>query len=119
MGGHVWEFLVLNENCGLLRQGEGGSEALHKVERQNRQYGSRKTSIAAGNDDMFRLAFVQSDPGIRSLDRKPFCSVCRNDNHFTRGCKVRFPGPSGREDDVLVSGFLTTREEEPTEQINL
>jgi len=36
-----------------------------------------------------KLAFVQSDPGIRSLDRKPFCSVCRNDNHFTRGCKVR------------------------------
>jgi hypothetical protein len=55
--GHVWEFLVLNENCGLLRQGEGGSEALHKVERQNRQYGSRKTSIAAGNDDIFRLFF--------------------------------------------------------------
>ena len=82
---------------------------------------------------------MQSDPGIRSLDRKPFCSVCRNDNHFTRGCKVRwrlniqilillafssngyyrFPGPSGREDDVLVSGFLTTREQEPAEQINL
>ena len=31
----------------------------------------------------------------------------------------RFPGPSGREDDVLVSGFLTTREQEPAEQINL
>ena len=67
--GHVWEFLVLNENCGLLRQGEGGSEALHKVERQNRQYGSRKTSIAAGNDDMFRLFFGHFRPLISVMRR--------------------------------------------------
>ena len=31
----------------------------------------------------------------------------------------RFSGPTGREDDVLVAGFITSREEEPTEQINL
>ena len=51
---HTWEFVVLNGNCGLLRQGEGGSESMHHVERQNRQYGSRKVSLAKGNEDTFR-----------------------------------------------------------------
>ena len=52
--GHTWEFLVLNNNCGLLRQGEGGSESMHHVERDNRQYGSRKVSLVEGNEDTFR-----------------------------------------------------------------
>ena len=51
---HTWEFIVLNENCGLLRQGEGGSESMHHVERKNREYGSRKVSLAKGNEDTFR-----------------------------------------------------------------
>ena len=52
---HTWEFMVLNENCGLLRSGEGGSESMHHVERTNRQYGSRKVSLMKGNEDTFRL----------------------------------------------------------------
>ena len=51
---HTWEFVVLNGNRGLLRQGEGGSESMHHVERKNRQYGSRKVSLAKGNEDTFR-----------------------------------------------------------------
>lgn len=56
---HTWEFLVLNQNCGLLRQGEGGSESMHQVERKNRQFGSRKVSLAKGNEDTFRWAVLQ------------------------------------------------------------
>ena len=52
---HTWEFMILNENCGLLRSGEGGSESMHHVERTNRQYGSRKVSLMKGNEDTFRL----------------------------------------------------------------
>ena len=52
---HTWEFMVLNENCGLLRSGEGGSESMHHVERTNRQYGSRKVSLMKGNEDTFRF----------------------------------------------------------------
>ena len=52
---HTWEFMVLNENCGLLRSGEGGSESMHHVERTNRQFGSRKVSLMKGNGDTFRL----------------------------------------------------------------
>jgi len=62
---------------------------------------------------------VQSDPGVRSLDRRPYCSRCKTEDHFTRGCKARFSGPVGREDDVLVASFMTTREEEPEEQRGL
>ena len=35
---HTWEFVVLNGNCGLLRQGEGGSESMHHVDRQTVTY---------------------------------------------------------------------------------
>ena len=54
--GHTWEFVVLNENCGLKRQGEGGSESMHKVERANRLHGSRKVSLMKGNEDTFRCS---------------------------------------------------------------
>ena len=53
---HTWEFMVLNENRGLLCSGEGGSESMHHVERTNRQYGSRKVSLMKGNEDTFRLS---------------------------------------------------------------
>ena len=66
-----------------------------------------------------RLASAQSDPGVRSLDRRPFCSQCKTSEHFTRGCPVRFAGPFGCEDDVLVESFLTKREYEPEEQRGL
>ena len=52
--GHTWEFIILNNNCGLLCQGEGGSESMHHVERDNRQYGSRKVLLVEGNEDTFR-----------------------------------------------------------------
>ena len=55
---HSWEFMVLNNNCGLLRYGEGGSESMHHVERANRQHGSRKVSLMKGNEDTFRLTFL-------------------------------------------------------------
>ena len=62
---------------------------------------------------------AQSDPGVRSLDRRPFCSQCKTSEHFTRGCPVRFAGPFGCEDDVLVESFFTEREYEPEEQREL
>ena len=62
---------------------------------------------------------MQSDPGVRSLDRRPYCSLCKSEEHYTRGCKARFSGPAGREDTVLVASFLTSREEEPEEQRGL
>ena len=63
---------------------------------------------------------MQSDPGVRSLDRRPHCSICKTaEDHFTRGCKARFSGPAGREDIVLVASFMTAREEEPEEQRGL
>ena len=40
-------------------------------------------------------------------------------DHFTRSCPVRFAGPVGREDDVIVQSFLTKREDEPEEQRGL
>ena len=55
---HSWEFMVLNNNCGLLRYGEGGSESMHHVERANRQHGSRKVSLMKGNEDTFRLTLL-------------------------------------------------------------
>ena len=66
-----------------------------------------------------RLASAQSDPGVRSLDRRPFCSQCKTNDHFTRSCPVRFAGPVGREDDVIVQSFLTKREDEPEDQRGL
>ena len=68
---------------------------------------------------IIRQAFAQSDPGVRSLDRRPYCSVCKCNSHFTRGCPVRFAGPALREDDSLVNSLLTTREEEPEGQRGL
>ena len=62
---------------------------------------------------------MQSDPGVRSLDRRPYCSLCKTEEHYTRGCNARFSGPAGREDAVLVASFLTGREEEPEEQRGL
>ena len=69
---HTWEFLVLNGNCGLLRQGEGGSESMHHVERQNRQYGSRKVSLAKGNEDTFR----SDNAHIKFLGTKTMAIIC-------------------------------------------
>ena len=66
-----------------------------------------------------RLACAQSDPGVRSYDRRPFCSQCKTSDHYTRSCPARFSGPLGREDDVIVASLLTTKEEEPEEQRGL
>ena len=70
-------------------------------------------------NNICRLASAQSDPGTRSLDRRPYCSQCKTSEHFTRGCPVRFAGPVGREDDVLVQSFFIKREDEPAEQRGL
>lgn len=71
---HTWEFMVLNENCGLLRSGEGGSESMHHVERTNRQYGSRKVSLMKGNEDTFRFVNnIHLDNTV--LYNKSWCSV--------------------------------------------
>lgn len=51
---HTWQFLVLNHNTGLKKQGEGGSEATHKVERNTRYHGARKMSLIKGNEDTMR-----------------------------------------------------------------
>ena len=68
---------------------------------------------------LHRLACAQSDAGVRSYDRRPFCSQCKTSEHFTRSCPVRIAGPFGLEDDSLVAALLSTREEEPEEQRGL
>ena len=65
------------------------------------------------------MSCAQADYGVRSLDRKPWCSVCKVETHYTRSCHKRYYGPMLREDDALVQYFLTTKEEEPEEQKDL
>ena len=118
--GHSFEFIVLNQNCGLKTVAEQGSEATHRVERDIRDHGSRKVTLVKGDEDTFRHTSAASDPGLRSLDRKPWCSFCKKESHSTRGCKRRFLGPHGSEDDALVENFMLEKNEpEPENQIAL
>ena len=96
-----------------------GSEAGHKEERYAREHQSRKCDLISGDIDSFRHKWTASDPGIRSLDRMPWCSVCETDQHWTRGCGLRFQGPAGMEDDELIKSFFCTKETEPDNQKDL
>ena len=116
---HSWEMIVLNNNFALLSESEQGSEAGHKEERYARQHQSRKCDLISGDIDSFRHKWAASDPGVRSLDRMPWCSVCRTDQHWTRGCTVRKLGPAGLEDEVLIQSFFCSKDCEPADQQNL
>ena len=118
--GHSFEFIVLNQNCGLKTVGEQGSEATHRVERAIRDHGSRKVTLVKGDEDTFRHSAAASDPGLRSLDRRPWCSFCKEEGHTTRRCKKRFLGPHGSEDDQLVEIFILEKNQpEPEDQVAL
>ena len=117
--GHSWEMIILNRNYGLLTESEQGSECSHKEERRNRQYLSRKCDLLSGDIDTFRHKYAAGDPGVRKFDRRPWCSHCKDDTHFTHGCVVRKMGPHLREDDFAVNSFFCTEETEPAEQKDL
>ena len=64
----------------------------------------------------WRHGYASSNPSVRALDRRPWCSSCKVDTHFTRGCKKRFEGPHQQEDDALVDSFLCSKEGQPENQ---
>lgn len=134
--------IVLNKNHGLMNISEEGSESSHKEERNNRYGGLNTPKLPklkyAGSTYRGRLTWCQvtqtptgaghtstvvwwcirhkwaaGDPGVRSLDRQPWCSICNSTVHFTRGCKAKLLGPMGRELDVMVMELLCTSDNEP------
>ena len=98
---------------------EQGNESLCSIQRTVRLKGSRKETLVKGDTDTVRHGFASSDPSIRALDRRPWCSTCNVDAHWTRGCKVRYKGPHDKEDESLVSSFFCTTATEPDDQKNL
>ena len=58
MLGHSADVIILNQNRGLLRIGEQGSESLHKVQRLGRVAGARKASLLLGDVDTLRLVYT-------------------------------------------------------------
>ena len=116
---HTWEMIILNKNCGLMAESEQGSECSHKEERHAREHQSRKCSLVSGDIDTFRHKWGASDDGVRSFDRRPWCSFCMSDQHWTHGCKARVCGPHGLEDDAIVNSFFCDEFDEPDDQKDL
>ena len=116
---HTWEMIILNKNHGLMNESEQGSECSHKEERHAREFQSRKCDLVSGDTDTFRHKWGATDDGVRSFDRRPWCSFCSTDKHWTHGCKARMFGPHGLEDDAIVQSFMCDELEEPEDQKNL
>ena len=116
---HTWEMIVLNNNHGLMAESEQGSECSHKEERHAREHQSRKCDLVSGDTDTFRHKWGATDDGVRSFDRRPWCSFCSTDSHWSHGCKAKVFGPHGLEDDAIVNGFFCEEFEEPEDQRNL
>ena len=68
---------------------------------------------------IIRHKWAAGDPGVRSLDRQPWCSNCKSPDHFTRSCRVGVLGPMGREIQVMVMSLLCSPENEPESQKGL
>ena len=79
---------------------------------------ARKTSLFENMKDVFTHKWADSDPVIRSFDRKPHCARCGG-SHWTVSCPSKaqtlFSG-----DDALVQMFLIDEgETEPEDQVKL
>ena len=77
---------------------------------------ARKCDLISGDEDTFRHKWAAGDPGVRQFDRRPWCSTCNCDSHFTHSCPVRKYGPILREDDSAVEEFFCEPENEPEDQ---
>ena len=67
---HSTELIVLNGNRGLKRLAEEGNESLHSNQRKTREHAARKFSLAAGDEDTFRLILIKLNTNSKTFTRE-------------------------------------------------
>ena len=92
------------------------SECSHKEERNNRRFLARKCDLISGDIDTLRHKWAAGDPAVRKYDRRPWCTACKCDSHYTHSCKAGQYGPMSMQDDSLINFFFCTEDTEPEEQ---
>ena len=103
--GHAPNLIRKNNRRGLHNMSEEGSEGSHKVLKQIREHGARKTSLEENLFDSFRKMHFISDATIRDLRRKLYCSKCFANDHTIRSCpKVKEKEKS--DDDVIFENLI-------------
>jgi len=123
---HTWEQILLNDCYGLANESEQSMESSHKTQRYLKEHCARKTSLKDNLSDQLRRDWASGDPLLRKFDRKPKCTRCQEDGHWTRGCPSKKTREEceeedeERNDDLVVSSLiLQNNEEEPHDQITL
>ena len=69
---HSTELIVLNGNRSALqkRLAEEGNESLHSNQRKTREHAARKFSLAAGDEDTFRLILIKLNTNSKTFTRE-------------------------------------------------
>ena len=67
---HSTELIVLNGNRGLKRLAEEGNESLQNNQRKTREHAARKFSLAAGDEDTFRLILIKLNSNSKTFTRE-------------------------------------------------
>ena len=104
---HAAEAIKDNECRGLLNQSEEGSEASHKKIKHLRLKAARQISLNANLEDVFNTLWIDSDFQVRSYDRTPTCSHCKEDGHWTRSCPKKHAKNKPKTPDDLIIESLT------------
>ena len=99
----------MNGGFGMGDFSEEALETLHKYIRRYRELLARKNNIFNNFHDVWKALMVRSDPKIRSWKRKLTCSVCKQEGHTKRSCKLReelTKQGCENEYDALFNSFL-------------
>ena len=98
--------MELNGGRGLGMLSEEGLETIHKLLRRYRETRARKTSLDDNLKDVFHLLLLRSDPRVRDMFPKLYCSRCKVHGHTVRKCTVgSAANPMTEEDQIVLSFF--------------
>ena len=83
---HTWELIEFNSGYGCGEYSESGLEANHKFLRFYRRVLSRKCDPLRNLTDCITRLWLRGDPVIRGCRPQPYCSRCKNHEHWTISC---------------------------------
>ena len=114
---HSAEIIRNNSNRGLLTLSEEGSEGSHKVIKQLREKGARKTGPEANLQDVMKKMWISTDKTVQSYRKVIKCTFCGGINHSVISCPKKKP-VMNNPDDVIINRLTIEEDDEEEGQGN-
>ena len=108
MAGHAWELFEITGGFPIAIYSEQAVEAWNKFIRAFKSGAgcrARQTSIKANTYDIFKRAFLMSDPRIATTKRVLSCSRCNCLGHTARSCRHNASKVESEEESLISQCF--------------